>query len=77
MRPPGVGEKGTHVLPLPVACVSFSSQEKQRRADVSIDDPNKSGGAATPKCQTAGPEVSVSEAPPGAPVRARAFILLQ
>lgn len=71
-----MGEKGTHVLPLPVACVSFSSQEKQR-ADVSIDDPNKSGGAATPKCQTAGPEVSVSEAPPGAPVRAWACILLQ
>lgn len=53
-------------LPLPVACTSFSSQEKQRGADVSIDDPIMSDGTATPKCQTAGPEVSVSEAPTGA-----------
>lgn len=78
VRPQGtVGGKGTHFFPPPVACASFSFQEKQRRADVSADDPNMSDGATTPKCQIAGPEVLVFEAPPGAPVRAWSCILLQ
>lgn len=65
------------MLSLPVAWASSSFHEQQRKADIPIGNLNMSDGAVPPECQTAGPEVSVSETPQGAPIRTRPCVLLQ
>lgn len=57
------------MLALPVAWVSSSSRQQQRRADVPIGDLSVSVGAVPPECRNAGPRVPLSETPERAHVK--------